>query len=128
MDTVESKKFTDPKDVAFLEALISFHPVKHTLCRSQIELTVDMVDGQPGLLANGEAVSIRKCLLGLQQAYLEAVKTKTLDYFEASQLKQACHLLVKVVGKYPFAAKKVNELMAEHFPHQNSELESLLLY
>jgi len=84
MDNSESKKFTDQKDYAFFEALISFHPRKHTLCREQLDLSVGMADGQPCLLANGEAVHIRKCVLGLQQAYLESVKTRTLGYFEAT--------------------------------------------
>lgn len=56
------------------------------------------------------------------------LKARTSCYVETTQLKQACNLLVKIVDKYPFAAKKVNELMAEHFPHQNSETESLILY
>jgi len=77
---------------------------------------------------NGEPISVRKCLLGLQQAYLEVLKTKTRGYFELTQLKQACNLLVKIVGKYPFAAKKVQELMEEHFPHQNSDVETIILY
>lgn len=55
--------------------------------------------------------------MGLQQAYLEAVKARTVDYVESTQLKQVCTLLVKIVGKYPFAAKKVAEELTEHFPH-----------
>lgn len=106
-------------------ALLSFHPEKHQQA-PDASLQAILIDGQPTLLVNSERVSIRKCLLGLQQALLEHLDINSAGYFELTQLKEVSNFIVKVVGKYPFAAKKINELMVEHYPHQNSTIEVLM--
>lgn len=50
----------EAKDVAFFEALISFHPEKHSLISDGVfELTVAEEEGHPTLLVNNEAISLR---------------------------------------------------------------------
>ena len=106
----------DEKDREFLIALLSFHPEKHQQVQDA-SLQAVLLEGQPTLLVNSERVSVRKCLLGLQQALFEHLDISSAAYFELTQLKEMSNFLVKLVGKYPFAAKKVNELMVEHYPH-----------
>ena len=50
----------------FFEALISFHPEKHNVISDgDLAISAAGEEGQPTLLVNGEAISIRQCLLGV---------------------------------------------------------------
>lgn len=39
-----------------------------------------------------------------------------------------CNLIVQIVVQYPFTLKKLPELILASFPHQNANLDSLVLY
>ena len=57
--------------MGFLETLFSFHPNKN---HEKQKITIGEAYNQPTFCLNGEPVSIRKSLIGLQAEYLKKIK------------------------------------------------------
>ena len=56
------------EQLGFLKTLFSFHPSKQLQQESKV--TIDLAYGQQTFHLNGEPISIRKSLIGLQNEYL----------------------------------------------------------
>jgi len=72
----------------FLLALLSYHPEKKV--DEKTVLTVSLINGHPALFVNDDPTSFRKCLVALQQDFLNQVQAFTGLFFRQANIKALC--------------------------------------
>ena len=82
----------------FLAALFSFHPNKR-----QGKIEIGTAFGQPAFVVGGEPISIKKCLIGLQEVYIKSCDEFAVTYVRDTQVGKMISLLNKIAQKYPFS-------------------------
>lgn len=83
---------------------------------------------KPTFFVDGDAISIKKCLVGLQEAYLISCKYYADSYFNSTQTTLICQLLAKIVKNYPFAQKEIFLQLQKSYPHHSCAYEHLVIY
>jgi len=77
-EVTELVTVSDPEKLAFLKAFFSFHPTKFELespCSDTMTVQVGLSHGAPTFYVNSDAISVRKCLIGLQDTYIKTCQT-----------------------------------------------------
>ena len=123
---VDSIPISNDEKRRWLLTLLSFHPEKKVTPTTNLQ--VALIKGSPSLLVDNDPTSVRKCLVALQKAYLYKVQAYTKEYFQNNNIKPMCQLVVQIAHQYPFTQKEILKQILASYPHQNANLESLVIY
>ena len=106
--------------------LLSFHSEKKVSQTSSLQIGLNK--GTTSAFLDHEPVSIRKCLVGLQQEFTSTIREYVAAFCDQTQVKQIFGLVIKIVIQYPFAAKEVQKQLLASFPNHHVSLDQVLIY
>lgn len=133
-------KVSEDNEKALLKAVFSFHPTRELPKDCEIfvgmclgHLTFFTMSSDMVLLGSKpieeDAISVRKCVKELANAYALAIKERSDLKYNNSPLKRIAQLFAKLTEVYPtIAAPLINQHLIERLPHRAQPLESQYMY
>ena len=80
-------------------------------------------------LTEDDAVSLKKCLVEISQAYTLALRDHSEKKYQSTQLKKIAQLLGKLSELYPTVAQSlIIQQLIDKLPHKNTAVDSQYLY
>eukprot|EP00347_Sterkiella_histriomuscorum_P009398 403341366 len=131
---------TDLNDQLFLRVLFSFHPNRELPSDYKYPIFVGKCQGYPTFFVNSnltsetyipeddDAISVKKCLSKIVQAYSLSLKIFAEKKFNTSTLKKLGIFFSKVMNLYPFAHQFILQNLLEKLPHKSMPIENQYLY
>jgi hypothetical protein len=71
-----------------------------------------------------DAISIKKCITSIMDAYNMKLKLNSEKRYESSSLKKIGIFLPKVMNLYPFAQTSIIQSVIEKLPHKSMSVEN----
>lgn len=79
-------------------------------------------------MVNNDAISIKKCLVGLQATYLGACSDFVDAYLEDTQALKIVSVLVSIAKEFPFCQQEICKNFLKTFPHHAANFDVVLIF
>ena len=129
-------KINEPLEQLFLKVVFSFHPSRVLPEDPDYPILVGQCYGCPTFFVRGlalseeslpdedDAISIKKCITSIMEAFTTKLKLNSEKRYEASALKKIGIFLPKVMGLYPFSQTSIIQSVIEKLPHKSMPVEN----
>ena len=133
-------KVQDIVEQVFLKVVFSFHPTRQQPDNPTYPILIGRCRGFQTFFVNSlslfegsipdedDAISVKKCLNGIGQAYTDKLKDFAESKYQSTPLKKLGIYLTKLMTLYPFAQASILQNLIEKLPHKNMPAEYQCLY